>query len=544
MEEGGFSDCADKTSNVKATVFLDGTGSYDSDGIIASYAWTQASGSIAALTDADTATPSFTAPFSAGTLSFRLTVTDDKGATATDDVTVNILSGETNYKPTADAGLDQTVNGGATVSLSGASSRDSDGSIVSYQWAQTGGTQVSLTNANTVPSFTAPSVVDTLTFRLTVTDNKGATATDYVQVFITAISTGTLQGYIKDAVTKSAISNVAVSIYDNTGTLKTTVSSDSSGVYSATLVAGTYSLSITKTGYITDSVSNLSITENVTTTVETVLQIGTQYSGTGNISGKITNALDGTAVSSVTLSFRTGINVTTGTVVATTTTNSYGSYTVSGLNAGNYTGETVKSGFTTAYFTVTAIGDQTSYNQDTTITPILSSGETRIVLTWGSTPSDIDSHLTGPISGSISRFHVYFNAEGSSTSSPYASLDVDDMSSYGPETITIYQQFDGIYRYSVHDYSNSYSSSSTYLSNSSAQVKVYRGSDLVATFNVPPNQGGTLWTVFEMSGDIITPINTTSYVSSTSSVQSPSLSRSYSLAPHSDALLMKDLPVK
>lgn len=447
--------------------------------------------------------------------------------------------------PAAPTGVTATAgNGQATISWNAVSG------VTSYNiyWSTSSGvSKTSYTGkiSNVTNPYTHTGRTNGTTYYYIVTAvNSYGESLGSSEVSAKPVGTGTLQGYVKNAVTKSAISNVTVSIYDNTGILKATVNSDSSGVYSTTLAVGTYSLSITKTGYITDSVSNLTITENVTTTVETVLQIGTQYSGTGNISGKITNALDGTAVSSVTLNFRTGINVTTGTVVATTTTNSYGSYTVSGLNAGNYTGEAVKSGFTIAYFTVTVIGGQANYNQDTTITPILSSGETRVVLTWGSTPSDMDSHLTGPISGSTSRFHVYFNDEGSSTYSPYASLDVDDMSSYGPETITIYQQFDGIYRYSVHDYSNKDSSSSTALSNSSAQAKVYRGSNLVATFNVPPNKGGTLWTVFEMSGDTITPINTMFYSSGGYSVQSPSLSHSKSLTPHSDALLMRNLPAK
>ena len=364
------------------------------------------------------------------------------------------------------------------------------------------------------------------------------------EVSATPKATGTLQGSVKDAVSRTGLSGVTVNIYDSSGSLNSSKTTDSSGIYTATLTVETYSLSVTKTGYISESISNVTIQENVTTTVETILQVSTTYSGTGTISGTIKNALDGTGVSGVTINFRSGINVTTGNIVTTTTTNSSGAYSVSTMSAGNYTGEVSKSGFTTAYFTVTVIGGQTTSNQDATITPILSSGETRIVLTWGFTPHDLDSHLTGPISGSSSRFDVYFSNKGSSTSSPYVALDVDDTSSYGPETITIYQQFTGTYRYSVHDYSNRSSSSSTALSNSGAKVKAYRGSSLVATFNVPVNQGGTLWTVFEMSGDTITPINTMSYVGSSSSVQKPLFSDEPTPLSHSDAPLMLELPEK
>ena len=78
------------------------------------------------------------------------------------------------------------------------------------------------------------------------------------------------------------------------------------------------------------------------------------------------------------------------------------------------------------------------------------------------------------------------------------------------------------------------------LSNSSAKIKVYRGSSLVATFNVPVNQGGTLWTVFEMSGDTITPKNIMSYESSSGNIQKPSLEG----MSDTDAPLMRNLPLK
>lgn len=96
-------------------------------------------------------------------------------------------------------------------------------------------------------------------------------------------------------------------------------------------------------------------------------------------------------------------------------------------------------------------------------------------------------------------------------STELANLDVDDVTSYGPETITIVNMTDGVYRYSVHDYTNRGSSDSKAMSNSSATVKVYKGSSLLKTFNIPTNVGGTVWTVFELNGNTITPVNQLSY---------------------------------
>lgn len=73
-----------------STVTLDATGSTDSDGTIASYAWVQTAGTTVTLDDNTAAQPTFTAPSTdtAQTLTFELTVTDDGGATHTDSVDV------------------------------------------------------------------------------------------------------------------------------------------------------------------------------------------------------------------------------------------------------------------------------------------------------------------------------------------------------------------------------------------------------------------------------------------------------------------------
>jgi len=91
-----------------------------------------------------------------------------------------------NQPPTADAGPDQIVKEGASVSLSGANSTDPEGRALSYVWVQTSGPiSVDISNPTSAqPSFTAPDVdVDTdggtLIFRLTVTDDIGLQAEDY-----------------------------------------------------------------------------------------------------------------------------------------------------------------------------------------------------------------------------------------------------------------------------------------------------------------------------------------------------------------------------
>ena len=190
-----------------AMVRLDGRGSSARDGgTIVSYHWARtggSSGNTLVLTGEDTARPTFTADrlfpgTDDVTHEFTLTVTDDLGTSSTDMVTVTINS--PNAVPVADAGDDQTVVSGATVTLDGSDSSDGDGMVASYRWRRTGGTGnsgVVLTGANTARlSFTADTLaadVDGVThvFELVVTDDEDAeSVADTVTVTVTAGNAG------------------------------------------------------------------------------------------------------------------------------------------------------------------------------------------------------------------------------------------------------------------------------------------------------------------------------------------------------------------
>lgn len=119
-----------------------------------------------------------------------------------------------------------------------------------------------------------------------------------------------------------------------------------------------------------------------------------------------------------------------------------------------------------------------------------------ITLTWGEKPSDLDSHLYAP-DGS----HVYFREPGSLAATPFANLDVDDISSFGPEVITLTRLMVGTYRYAVHNYSG-YGDGP--ISSSQAQVTL-RLPGRAAELFLPPATGESVptsyWTVFELDVD-------------------------------------------
>jgi lysophospholipase L1-like esterase len=179
----------DQNANPGVTVNLDGTDSTDLLATIGSYAWRQTAGSpTVGLANSSSSQASFKAPIVSGgtTLTFRLTITDSKAFSHSDECNIVV-----NGPPIADAGTDQRVNPGVIVALDGSHSSDPGGSLSDYLWVQTGGSPaVAITNAAAAQaSFSAPAVGTAgaqLTFQLTVTDNLGAESSDTVVVTVNA----------------------------------------------------------------------------------------------------------------------------------------------------------------------------------------------------------------------------------------------------------------------------------------------------------------------------------------------------------------------
>ncbi len=182
---------ADQIVESGTLVTLDGSGSSDSDGTIVSYSWEQLSGTGVALSDNNAQKPTFTAPNvaagSTAALTFRLRVYDDEMMSGTDTVTITV--GSSNEAPTANAGADQSVQTGTTVTLNGTGSSDPEGGALTYAWTQLSGTEVTLSDPTaSSPAFTAPDEAGTLVFQLTVTDSYQASDTDTVTITVSVPS--------------------------------------------------------------------------------------------------------------------------------------------------------------------------------------------------------------------------------------------------------------------------------------------------------------------------------------------------------------------
>jgi hypothetical protein len=168
---------SDTDGNGLERLDLDGTGSTD-DGSVVSYVWRENGSEIA------TGERPTDVPFTVGTHTVVLRVTDDTGLTDEDTLNITVTPQGVNPPPVAVAGLNQSVtdtddNGSETVTLDGSASKD-DGTIVSYVWRE-GGSQIA-TGVQPSHTFT----LGTHTVILEVTDDQGATDTDDVIIAVTS----------------------------------------------------------------------------------------------------------------------------------------------------------------------------------------------------------------------------------------------------------------------------------------------------------------------------------------------------------------------
>ncbi|WP_457638001.1 carboxypeptidase regulatory-like domain-containing protein [Oceanithermus sp.] len=192
-----------------------------------------------------------------------------------------------------------------------------------------------------------------------------------------------------------------------------------------------------------------------------------------------------------------------GTEAICDVTGSDGGYRLENLPAGSQTFRIRAEGHTT-YEQQIELTDGEVTTSDFAANPEITGGEWRIVLSWGEDPSDLDSHLWVPLSAT-STYEVFYANKGDCQASPWACLDVDDTTSYGPETITI-SQFTGTYPYAVHWYDGTGS-----WAGSDATVRVYNSSGLVREFSVPNDTthfDDSWWYVFDISSSgIVTVYN-------------------------------------
>jgi hypothetical protein len=308
----------------------------------------------------------------------------------------------------------------------------------------------------------------------------------------------TITGTVYDAGTGLAIAGAAVSANSSSGVEIGNTTTNESGTYELTddsISTGDITLSFAADGYVEAS-GNFTVMAGDITYLESVYLSPTS-SEPGAISGTIIDATtQDTVIPNVVLNLIPGINQAGGTTpLVTITSETNGTFLISDVEPGTYTLIAEKDGYTDAPIMVNSVGGETK-SYEHSMSPVVAQGEIRIILSWGETPLDLDSHLYTPeIEGTA--YHVNWTDMGSLTAAPYVNLDRDDVESYGPETITIKQSFEDVYSYKVHNYSGTPS-----MTRSGAVVKVFDETGLLVTVNIPavlPGDG-LWWDVLRYDG--------------------------------------------
>jgi hypothetical protein len=156
---------------------------------------------------------------------------------------------------------------------------------------------------------------------------------DYEKLGYGPSGSGIIKGAVLDNAS-DALSGVSVT-FAKSGTTSSVVTTEDNGSYSKTVLSpGNYTLTYSKSGYLEMSQPAELKTDNETLTVATVKQFPDTCSSTGTISGALKDAVSDTPVSDVSLSVRSGLSTTSGTIIKTATTDSSGDYSISSMSAG------------------------------------------------------------------------------------------------------------------------------------------------------------------------------------------------------------------
>lgn len=233
-----------------------------------------------------------------------------------------------------------------------------------------------------------------------------------------------------------------------------------------------------------------------------------QVRGPGVVTGQVRSATSGRGITGAVIQGPGGqVAVTEG-----------GRYVITGLPLGRVELVASYPGYITDTGRVIIPAADQPGQLDFVLSQVLAPGEVRIVLAWGATPRDLDSHLFLPAATQPNQAigaqgaaagagaHVFYAARGNATQPPYVGLDVDNVTGFGPETITIRRLLPGTYTYAVHNFSGE-----APIGISGARVTVLAGDRVVRRFEVPTTAGlnDRWWTVFTLDGatGTLSPVN-------------------------------------
>jgi formylglycine-generating enzyme required for sulfatase activity len=177
---------SDQIVELGTVIHLNGSGSTDPDDDTLTYVWTEneINPEMGILSDVSDPGPSLTIS-SIGTYIFALTVNDGQIDSVPDEVRITVIL--PNRPPKANAGTDQFVNIGETLTLDGSGSSDSDDDELTYAWTEDAENPAMglLSDATVVSPTVSTMVQGTYIFTLVVNDGQTDSAPDEVEITVT-----------------------------------------------------------------------------------------------------------------------------------------------------------------------------------------------------------------------------------------------------------------------------------------------------------------------------------------------------------------------
>ncbi|MEO5683537.1 MAG: T9SS type A sorting domain-containing protein, partial [Chitinophagaceae bacterium] len=217
-----------------SAITLTGSGSGTGGASISSYSWAKTSGPAGGTISLPLLNTTLVTGLVQGTYVFTLTVTDNHGLTATSNVSITVnplVAAVANQTPSANAGANTSITlPTSSVTLTGAGSKDPDGSIASYWWTQTvGPAGAAMSNrsgvTNTITGLTAGSY----TYILEVTDNGGLKAYSAVIITVNGSSAAPVAPVVNQLPQADAGSNITITLPTSSATLTGAASKDPDG---------------------------------------------------------------------------------------------------------------------------------------------------------------------------------------------------------------------------------------------------------------------------------------------------------------------------
>jgi protocatechuate 3,4-dioxygenase beta subunit len=230
------------------------------------------------------------------------------------------------------------------------------GATVSIVYSNSATPALGSTDSNGNVSFTGQPVGVQATIAATTSDGRSASTSGTFNAGVNSISLtlsnpiGNVSGMVVDSGTSAALSGVSVAVVDWNNNPITTVTTDSAGNYSVTgLAPGSYSFTYTLTNYQTLTLT-VPVTGGVTTTENASLT-----PTPGGIQGQVKGSVSQGPVPGCTITIQ-------GPASGSTTTDSNGNFSFSGLPPGNYTGTLVQGIFSQPISATVLPGQVTTLN--------------------------------------------------------------------------------------------------------------------------------------------------------------------------------------